>query len=257
MPTPDHATVFQSELTAVEHGVDKANDLGIRGKVSLHSDSLSSIQALQKQDVLSLQCYRTHLAVKRFSAKADLRIHWIKAHVGHPGNERADELAKAGLQSDNFSDVGMSLRHCKLLFREASCKEWDWEWDGLSTDPNRTCKQTKIWWPGVNETQAKKSNTLIQMDREDLSPSSQWYSGFNSLKYHKHKKSGTDPTCRLCHEGLETSDHLAFHCPRTLRARVDNFHVHDGMPRDWNPHSVLKFIRYIESLNLLIDEEEY
>ena len=67
---PNYATLFQAELTAVKHNIDKASNLGIRGKVLLHSDSLSLIQALQKQDVLSLQCYRTHLAFKHFSAKA-------------------------------------------------------------------------------------------------------------------------------------------------------------------------------------------
>jgi len=27
----------------------------------------------------------------------DIRFHWIKGHAGHPGNERADELARMGI----------------------------------------------------------------------------------------------------------------------------------------------------------------
>jgi ribonuclease HI len=30
-----------------------------------------------------------------------IKIHWIKAHVGHEGNERADQLAKKGAVAIN------------------------------------------------------------------------------------------------------------------------------------------------------------
>ncbi|MCB1650559.1 MAG: ribonuclease HI [Alphaproteobacteria bacterium] len=30
-------------------------------------------------------------------AKHDVKFHWVKGHAGHPENERADELARAGI----------------------------------------------------------------------------------------------------------------------------------------------------------------
>ncbi len=32
-------------------------------------------------------------------AKHDITFHWVKGHAGHPENERADELARAGIPS--------------------------------------------------------------------------------------------------------------------------------------------------------------
>lgn len=31
-------------------------------------------------------------------ARHDVKWHWVKGHAGHPGNERADELARMGLE---------------------------------------------------------------------------------------------------------------------------------------------------------------
>ncbi|PKP79238.1 MAG: ribonuclease HI, partial [Alphaproteobacteria bacterium HGW-Alphaproteobacteria-2] len=31
------------------------------------------------------------------AARHDVRWEWVKGHAGHPGNERADELARAGM----------------------------------------------------------------------------------------------------------------------------------------------------------------
>jgi ribonuclease HI len=34
--------------------------------------------------------------------KHDVRFHWIRGHAGHPENERADELARKAIRSDDF-----------------------------------------------------------------------------------------------------------------------------------------------------------
>ena len=85
-----HATVYQAELTAIELATRKVYDMGIRGKITLHTDSLSSIQALKARDISSEQCWETLQMINKLANKAKLTIYWVNAHVCHEFIERAD-----------------------------------------------------------------------------------------------------------------------------------------------------------------------
>lgn len=39
------------------------------------------------------------LELDRLAAGHGIRWHWVRGHAGHPGNERADELANRGIES--------------------------------------------------------------------------------------------------------------------------------------------------------------
>ena len=56
MGLPPHASVYQAELHPIQKAVERLEELSIRGPVTVHTDSLSSIFALQAQEVVSLQC---------------------------------------------------------------------------------------------------------------------------------------------------------------------------------------------------------
>jgi hypothetical protein len=57
-------------------------------------------------------------------------LHWVKAHVGIPGNEMADEVAKAGSQSNRFTqmEISNSRTELKTFIRDAQNLEWARLW---------------------------------------------------------------------------------------------------------------------------------
>ncbi|KOB75196.1 Non-LTR retrotransposon CATS [Operophtera brumata] len=100
-----HNTVFQSELYALYRAVRMVGESREEG-VNILSDSRSSLDLLRSPVV-------THpLAAEIMRCLRDIRtqgkwvrLFWLRAHAGTPGNERADELAKnAALKKKTRAD---------------------------------------------------------------------------------------------------------------------------------------------------------
>jgi hypothetical protein len=69
--------------------------------------------------------------------------------VGIPGNEMADEAAKAGSQCNRFMqmEISNSRMELKTLIRDAQNLEWAQLWaDRESID----CRQTRLFFPTLN-----------------------------------------------------------------------------------------------------------
>ena len=63
-----------------------------------------------------------------------ITAYWIRAHVDHPGNERADELAKAAterLQVDVV--VKLTIAQAKKILLARALENWQTRWDHSST----------------------------------------------------------------------------------------------------------------------------
>ena len=68
--------------------------------INIFTDSLSSIYALRSPTYKSYLPLQTAWKLQNLSRhNPDLNVRWVKAHVGTPGNEAADSLAKLGATS--------------------------------------------------------------------------------------------------------------------------------------------------------------
>ncbi|GBM82217.1 hypothetical protein AVEN_265661-1, partial [Araneus ventricosus] len=80
--------IFQAELLAIHQAI--LHHINSKTQVKIWSDSLSSLQAI-------LNPTSPHPLVrdiqKQLQSKNNIYIGWVKAHIGHYGNETADELA--------------------------------------------------------------------------------------------------------------------------------------------------------------------
>ncbi|GBM47588.1 hypothetical protein AVEN_77028-1 [Araneus ventricosus] len=88
-------SVFQAELAAIEFAVNWA--VKEKVKVSIHTDSLSSISAVNSANTRSEIVNKVKSNI--FKAKNMVGLSWVKAHVGIPGNELADQQAKLAITS--------------------------------------------------------------------------------------------------------------------------------------------------------------
>ena len=98
---PGNCTVFQAELKALRQGVIMLSTLLNRGdSISVFSDSSTALDVMSGcNESYKDAVWTWHKMVELMVNGHHLQLGWIKAHVGHKGNERADLLAKeASLQ---------------------------------------------------------------------------------------------------------------------------------------------------------------
>ncbi len=86
-------SVFQAEVCAIKSTIDTLGNMEGSTDVTLYSDSQAALKKFFVQSKLLRDCIGSLNTVGK-----DQKItqHWVKAHVGHPGNELADELARTG-----------------------------------------------------------------------------------------------------------------------------------------------------------------
>ena len=158
---PPYTSVYQAELFAIEMAIRQLTNMSIRGPVTIHTDSLSAIQALQSPDIVSQQCLQTLEQINNYGAHNDLRIHWIKAHAGNPGNERADELAKAGTTLPAQHTTKLSVRTRKAMYRSNTYQLWNTLWQQC---PHKY-KRSRVWLPQIPSLATKP---LLALSRNEL-----------------------------------------------------------------------------------------
>ena len=81
-------------------------------------------------------------------------LRWVKAHVGHVGNEAADGLAKAGALDEDLLVADLPLMTNKLLhneLRKLVVLEWDRYWNA-----EEPCRQTKHFFPHIDRKLSQK-----------------------------------------------------------------------------------------------------
>ena len=92
-----YTTVFQAEIYAILKVATHLDEMRTSNqKIIIHSDSQAAILALNNTRVTSNLVHLAMTYLNNIATTNDVTIVWVKAHAGHEGNEKADELAKAG-----------------------------------------------------------------------------------------------------------------------------------------------------------------
>ena len=218
--------------------------------IKFFSDSQAALKALDNKDVSSRTVWQTHDKLNQLANQARrCTLVWIKAHVGHEGNEEADSLARhATTIIESTLNPPVSHTVIKSMIKEISDTCWQERWREL-----KTCRQTKQFW---NKLSVKQSKKALALNRKDLSRLIQCTTGHNNLMYHSSKKdTSQSPICRLCLEDIETFYHFVTECPRLRIMRQDilrNKQITNT--ESWSIGRILEF-SHIPAIDSLLTQE--
>ncbi|GBM92307.1 Putative protein in type-1 retrotransposable element R1DM [Araneus ventricosus] len=99
-------------------------------KIKVWSDSESSLHSIASIDTKSPISQQTQEILLK---STNIKLGWIKAHVGYSGNEAADVLAKKATQEEIPTSIPAPRNHIKSLLQKESIIRWQKEWGNGET----------------------------------------------------------------------------------------------------------------------------
>ena len=241
-------TVFQAEICAIKHCVENIELLDTSNNLVIYSDSQAALYALESHKHKQHCVKECADALNSIGATKNVKLKYIKAHIGHVGNELADMLAKSGTSEVSKKVVvAPPISWAKQQIENYSVNKWNSRWNSVKS----SYRQTKIWYSKYNKKAAK---FFLNLSRHELGLVVQFLTGHNRLNRHQALMyPNIDENCRKCKEKPETSWHLIADCPYFMNERRDIFHVRDRLKDkpEWEHNQIIKFIRKInfDSLN--------
>jgi ribonuclease HI len=240
-----NATVFQAEVTAITEATRWAATMvdypDFNREIVIYVDSQAAIQSLCANRVRSRVVENCIESLNEIGRVLPVTIRWIKAHVGHEGNERADRSARLGADNGEGGEklvVPNPVAYLRSLIKDHICKVWEEYWQQYVG-----CRQSKFWMSSVKND--KRTATFMALDRKVLGKTLRWVTGHNFLRRHNSIVDPTkSPTCRLCGDAEETAIHVIRECPGTIPDRVAVY----GEPflADGNLGSVKDLVAFIQ-----------
>ena len=234
----DDCTVFQAEVFAIFEAIRRLLLHEMEGLkfVKIFSDSAAALYSLRKRKCKSKVVLYTMKILNRLAEKnVNISLVWIRAHVGHAGNERADQLAKRGTTADKFGWVDKPFNSVKRRVGDLMRREWEKEWGSY-----KGARMTKQFLPSILP---EKSSEIVLLKRNDITKLVTMITGHNDLRYHYSlRNNDLESGCRLCGYEMETFHHLYTNCPRLNQERFKLFGVYQLTGTyGWEVTKVLQF----------------
>ena len=232
---PDECTVYQAELMAIKQAaiiLQRYDDLT---SVKFYVDSQAALRTFQADFIKSKLALQTIEALNQIKHQIMIFV-WTKAHVGTPGNEEADKLAKEGTMLDSITPTPIPACSANNLVDAGIRKLWQLEWDRYPK-----ARQSKLYYPKVDKRKAAKTILWTKMQLGRLIRAT---TGHNNLLYHLYNMDNhISDICRYCLEEREEFHHLANDCPALWweRHTINAQDPEHSTPSSWTSQQILDF----------------
>ena len=248
---PDFCSVFQAEVTAIKE-VTTTLQHNRSKTIVIWTDSLSTLQALSSKLSRSKTVIHCHEALDELAKHNTVHIKWIAAHVGHWGNERADELAKIGTTSTNLVKGYIPQSHIKALINHKVHLLNQVEW------ANNGHGHTNTMLGNKHKHTIKSLNEQLINNRIHYRTALQLITGHIGLNKHLYNMNITNTTkCPVCDYETETVTHFIGQCPAYSQIRADYFHTYHSNTDDiFNKQSLTRIVGYALKTKRFLTPEE-
>ncbi|XP_061726217.1 uncharacterized protein LOC133531843 [Cydia pomonella] len=200
-----YCTVYQAELLALNRATKEAERATAATQIGIFSDSMAALQATVNPNSRHPLAVESREMIKRCKDQnKNLSLFWIKAHAGLPGNERADELAKAAaLKLKKSPDYSMCpISFVKRNLRIQTMSEWNQRYV-----TGETASVTKTFFPDALAAYRVVKKMKVEAETTQLMTG---HGGFSSYLY--QYKCKDNPSCTCDPEVEETVLHLRGKC---------------------------------------------
>ena len=203
----DKGSSFSAELLGILDGIEYANNTDAT-EITIVTDSRSSIQAISNNqfpnnDIIKRIFHSLSVTSKVFN------LCWAPAHVGVPGNSRADVLANEGRNKAHIYFYPVTKDDMKNYVKHKISRKWDEVWHNV---------------PITNKL--RKINSSPNLFRISKSRNRLWERCLTRLRIghtrfsHAHLMAGEPPPeCEVCLETL-TVEHVLVECPAYATSRM-------------------------------------
>jgi len=242
MRLPRQMSVFTAELIAIltvlkfiEHVHDENNFI-------ICSDSLSGIMAIHSRDTkhpFILEILKS-ITLLSTNLKSVVLI-WCPAHVGIPGNERADGLAKEALSLDTIADFPVPASDLKYCIKKFIQSKWQQRWDTQINNKLHFIKPNiGPWQPCQRESRREE----IVLARIRI--------GHTYLTHGYLLRGEVQPECVACVCPM-TVQHILLECADFLHIRRKYYNVSSlhQLFGEVPPSKILSFLKEIQLFHLM------
>ena len=235
---PPGSSIFTAELYAIFCAASYVSTLP--GCFLILTDSLSSVSALSSSHTSS------HYLVPKIASLLSglplnkVSVQWVPSHVGIPGNELADNMAKRSLHLSYITQVPFSADDVNLRLKSHYAALWQSHWDTVSSR-----------FP-TSITNVQSLPTYFSLPRREQIAVVRLYLR-TCLLTHVHFFTKTSPSkCPSCHLPWSLP-HLLITCPALEHARASlrtqclssqlPFNVNSILNADFPTEALIAFLR--------------